>query len=293
MSVQCTGANHSIKWRRGKLILADHDVPAERAMVALGAEPCECLTVLDAWVSAMGNLDLLVGLCMSTNWARPGTPFAVRRISSSLSSAALVRATLMRSTGGPSGAPTQAVIKSLTAQWQSRAASQERSEVIFSLPEPFRRRLIASLIASASRSKEQLEENLDYVLKEKVTFAVAESIRYWAGPGSITRLTVDVHVEMGDPGEAPFLLSQVAAKSFIEAGARLPLSWLQQVWARDVAVVEGCFVLEILEASHDGTTLAVNAARWHKDRTEGLIQVVRPARVVIMEDGPHLWWTGS
>ena len=47
--IDCGGAQHRITWRRGKLVLEDHDVLSERSLVALGSKPPRCLEVLDAW----------------------------------------------------------------------------------------------------------------------------------------------------------------------------------------------------------------------------------------------------
>ncbi len=47
--VTCSGAQHRVTWRRGKVVLEDHDLAAERAMLALGGRPCACLQVLQLW----------------------------------------------------------------------------------------------------------------------------------------------------------------------------------------------------------------------------------------------------
>jgi len=50
VKVRCSGSLHTISLiDRGALVLHDHDIEAERALVALGGEPCRCLQVLDAW----------------------------------------------------------------------------------------------------------------------------------------------------------------------------------------------------------------------------------------------------
>lgn len=49
VEVDCGGAPHRVTWRRGKLVLADHDLSAERAMLVFGGEPCPCLRVLKMW----------------------------------------------------------------------------------------------------------------------------------------------------------------------------------------------------------------------------------------------------
>ena len=49
LELDCNGASHRIRWRRGRIRVLDHDVLAERAMLALGGEPCPCLELLDTW----------------------------------------------------------------------------------------------------------------------------------------------------------------------------------------------------------------------------------------------------
>ena len=46
----CEGEEHRVTWRRGKFVLEDHDLGAERAMLALGGEPCPCMRALELWV---------------------------------------------------------------------------------------------------------------------------------------------------------------------------------------------------------------------------------------------------
>lgn len=47
--VPCEGDQHRVTWRRGKFVLEDHDLSAERAMLVLGGEPCACLHALRLW----------------------------------------------------------------------------------------------------------------------------------------------------------------------------------------------------------------------------------------------------
>jgi hypothetical protein len=47
--VPCGGEKHRVTWRRGKLVLEDHDLSAEHALLALGGERCPCLLVLKMW----------------------------------------------------------------------------------------------------------------------------------------------------------------------------------------------------------------------------------------------------
>jgi hypothetical protein len=47
--VACQGAEHTIAWRRGSLVLEDHDAVADEVLVALGGDPPPCLEVQRSW----------------------------------------------------------------------------------------------------------------------------------------------------------------------------------------------------------------------------------------------------
>ncbi len=47
--VDCNGESHRVTWRRGKVVLEDHDLSAETAMLAFGGKPFACLGVLRRW----------------------------------------------------------------------------------------------------------------------------------------------------------------------------------------------------------------------------------------------------
>ncbi len=49
-TVDCGGEAHRVTWRRGKVVLEDHDLNAEKGMVAFGGELCPCMRVLEIWV---------------------------------------------------------------------------------------------------------------------------------------------------------------------------------------------------------------------------------------------------
>jgi hypothetical protein len=49
-TVNCGGETHHVTWRRGKIVLEDHDLTAEKAMMAFGGEMCPCMRVLEVWV---------------------------------------------------------------------------------------------------------------------------------------------------------------------------------------------------------------------------------------------------
>lgn len=47
--VACNGEQHQVSWRRGKLKVEDHDLAAERTMLAFGGDTPACLQVVTLW----------------------------------------------------------------------------------------------------------------------------------------------------------------------------------------------------------------------------------------------------
>jgi hypothetical protein len=76
------------------------------------------------------------------------------------------------------------------------------------------------------------------------------------------------------------------------AAASLPLLWLVDVWSRGVAVVDGCFVLEVHAEDETGDRLSVTAARWERRLPTGSTPVVEAAVVVRTDGGWRLRWAG-
>jgi hypothetical protein len=49
VGVDCQGTEHTVLWRRGALVLADHDPGADEVLVALGGDRPPCLDVQRSW----------------------------------------------------------------------------------------------------------------------------------------------------------------------------------------------------------------------------------------------------
>ncbi|MFN0027698.1 MAG: hypothetical protein ACKV2O_11060 [Acidimicrobiales bacterium] len=49
LQIDCSGGRHTVLWKRGCLVLVDHDVAAETALQALGADRPACLALLERW----------------------------------------------------------------------------------------------------------------------------------------------------------------------------------------------------------------------------------------------------
>ena len=48
-TVACSGTEHRVSWRRGQVVIEDHDLAAERTMRAMGAETPTCVRILVQW----------------------------------------------------------------------------------------------------------------------------------------------------------------------------------------------------------------------------------------------------
>lgn len=73
-AVKCGGEQHRVTWHRGKLVLENHDLTAERTMLVFGGELCECMRVLEMWVEQFRMPpDLFVQL---RSWLGPNADLA-------------------------------------------------------------------------------------------------------------------------------------------------------------------------------------------------------------------------
>ncbi|MGH9125072.1 MAG: hypothetical protein ACRDZ8_10160 [Acidimicrobiales bacterium] len=64
-TIPCGNRQHRITWQRGKLVLNDHDLSAERAMIALGGQACPCMQVLTMW---RDQWSMLPDMIRKTDW---------------------------------------------------------------------------------------------------------------------------------------------------------------------------------------------------------------------------------
>ena len=60
VAIHCRGGLHRARVREGQLVLGDHDVEAELALLALGAELPECLVYAAVWHHAVGDAAFLL-----------------------------------------------------------------------------------------------------------------------------------------------------------------------------------------------------------------------------------------
>jgi hypothetical protein len=107
------------------------------------------------------------------------------------------------------------------------------------------------------------EDDVDLaaVLEACAVPAIEDSIRAWRGPRASRQwFFVECHPF---EGAGPRSISGSVDDHVGLAAVTLPLTWLVDVWARNAALIDDCFVLAAFR--RDGTTLAVEVVRWERD----------------------------
>ena len=329
VEVSCGQDRHRISWRRGKLVLEDHDLAAEEAFAALGGDASLCLEVLRGWRKAVDDREVLwywdappvahdmgrilaevrerhqqtLSAIASHLAARPGVPVATRPTGPGAPGPQ----------GGPPGRGVVNVRRRITApggqavstgvppdvldQIRAQHADERRRALLSALPDEMRIRLGLAAVVRALRQQAYRpwfgprEEDLRAALASRVVPAAEACIRAWRGRlDGRHPLTVECWAASAD--ETPSVYGLVD-DSGGWAAVSVPLSWLVQVWARGVALVDGCLVLDVLDSWDLSGPLTVSATRWERRLPGGSTPVVEPALLLRMVDGGwRLRWDG-
>lgn len=296
VEVSCGEERHRLSWRRGKLVLDDHDLAAEESFAALGGEPALCLEVLRAWRAGVDDRHVL------WFWDAPlVTPDMAKMLAAMRERHQRVLASQrqMVATGNPNirlrvpGPVPPAIMDRVRAD----LAAEYRRSLLSALPEDLRLRLGLSAVVRARRRQSDRawfaarSSDLQTALSGRASPAVETCMRAWRGRLAAHHL-LTVECWVVGPGE-PATLCGLMDDAGGWAAACLPLGWLVDVWARGIALVEGCFVLEVRSADPSGLRLSVTAARWERRLPAGSTPVLEPAIVVPGSDGRWcLRWDG-
>lgn len=277
--LDCGGQRHSVVWRRGRLVLEDHDLLAERSLGALGAQPPLCVELLDAWRGLRGPR-LLRALC--DRGTVPIEELAVRRLRHA---EAIDDAT--RFIAGPGQ-----ILRGLLANARRDIEHEKRTWAITllrALPVEFRHRLALAVIVAMQRHwhdeqfRSRHREHVDRVLAAIAGACVERSARAW-------RRDLDPHASfviashVVAPGESP----ECAVRLDADRGAgtlSLPLAWFTDVWSRELALVDGCFVTRRAGHAAAPATLSVLALRWEREDHNVSRSVEAPALVTRGDNG--------
>lgn len=226
--VLCGGERHRVSWRRGKLKLEDHDLAAERTMLAFGGETPACLQVLTLW----RNLH---------SWAMSGE--LLQHMQSRLGSDALLAPGDLRRVSD------LGLLLTWEREWRRRRYFSDHGRI---LTEQLRQRAMPPL---------------------------REHLRHWMAVHGSRRLS-KVELELGRKGH-PAALRGAMDPVGVRASATLGVQWLVQVGARNLDLVDGAFVLEVVDERVSGTPemARVRAVRWEAERPGHALPVAAPALV--------------
>jgi len=205
---------HTVTWSRGRLSLRDHDLESEAVLRALGGEPCPCLSVLDALREA------------ERSTGRPIPPAALEQI---------VRGRQFASMAKGQQEQLLALLRRRTVMGQ---LPQRMADVVGQASEVRRERRMRG---QATRRAEpaSAEERLQQAVAAACEVAIRRSRRDLRPYAS---LRIECWRRRAD--EEPLLKGVLDATGGFLA-LSLPVSWLNRVWKRGLAVVDGHFVLDV------------------------------------------------
>jgi hypothetical protein len=262
--VACSGAMHTLVWRAGRLQTPDHrDPAAERALAALGGDPCRCVELLDAWEACSADPRALVlgprgpevTPAVSPESGGRGTPRRASRVPVA--------------SGARSGANMSTVMVGARRPGGGRALPAEppadRLEQLLSLGGGggLPHRLVATVAhALAGRVADpELHALLEAALYGRVLVALSR----WLGE------VPHAEVALIAPDAAPSL-------TLVDDGlhVRLPFGWLVDVWAPGLETLAGRFTLGAQSDGGQGwelltvdQTMAVSHCTFTVGRSEG------------------------
>jgi hypothetical protein len=275
----CGGQPHRIVWRRGKLVLADHDLLAERTLMALGSEPPLCVEVLDAWCRLRGP-DLLPEILAGDTV--PGDEVPARKIRH-------VEA-IRSETEFIAGAGQ--VLRGLLASARREIDREQHAwanTLLHVLPVELRRRLALALIVEAQRHwhdeqfRDEHREHVESILAQTAGALVERSARS-SGRDLRPHATFVIESHVLAPGEPP------GCTACLDSGGgtaivSLPLAWFTDVWSAGLAIVADCFVTRRADDAAGAASLRVHALRWEHDDGDVTRAVEAPAVVTPGDDG--------
>ena len=272
--IRCGGQQHRITWRRGKLVLEDHDLLAERSLTALGSEPPLCMHVLQAW-RRMRNAELLYGFLLRDNATAPEEVALIRPSHEAQAQLA--------ASGHGLPPHVAARLRRAFAAHAERDAEMWDIMLIEALPGALRRTLALSALVRVERQwdDEQFRRRHAKHIASALTVITQplfeQSVRRWRR-NLKPHATFAIELRLLGPSDPP------ACAGWADHGGAfavlsLPPSWFTDVWAHGVALVDGCFVLSRKDASFDASSFPVLAVRWQREG--GGISGARAAPAVV------------
>ena len=277
----CGGQRHRIVWCRGKLVVADHDLLAERTLATLGCEVPLCVEVLDAWLLLRGP-QLLHAFLDNAGDTVSAEELELRRIE---------HVEIVQRTKSIESGPAQ-VLRGLLPSGPKLIERERRAwamTLLEALPPEFRRMLVLAMIVGIERRwhdeayRDAHREHVEPVLEATAVRLLERSARH--GRDSLKRYApfdIETHALARD--EPP----QCSVRFDEDGGAgnvALPLAWFTDVWSRGLALVEGSFVTRCVGPAGDPAARHVIAVRWERDGGDAFKAVQAPALATRGDDG--------
>lgn len=283
--VECgdAAAPHRVVWRRGKLVLENHDLSAERVLGALGGEPCICVELLEAW-------NVLRNVTVTPSYLTPEA-LAGGQAETVISTAALEEHPMFQRSMAHQKA-VAAQLQNLPPEFRERHEEylrRQRAELLVALlPDSFHARLTLATLARVARNREALPVgelvSFEIFVFRTARAAALESLQSWL------RLDVNVYTDidcrLGERGDQPFVKGSIEG-SRVELVVSVSFDWITEVWARGLAVVDGCLVLS---ATGGPDTARCVAVRWQRRRAAQAEPVVVPAIARRLDGEWQLRW---
>jgi hypothetical protein len=290
--VACGEDVHRITWRRGKLILEDHDLLAERSLTALGSSPPVCVEILEAWRKIRGT-EQLCDLLLRDEPLSPDELAWRRHCHEQVLGGLRMSPPVFRGFQGHPG---------FREHQERRAAEQMEMEkrvwaltLLEALPVDLRRRLALSVLVNVARSwqidafREARKDHVEAALAGLALPLIEQSALAWRRNAKPCP-AVDAELWLRAPEEDPACTLWADGRG-PHGALSLPLAWFTDVWARGLALVDGCFVLEVMKAPRRRERVDVLALRWERRHAELSRAVPMPALAVRRGGGWFLGWT--
>jgi hypothetical protein len=247
---------HRITWRRGKLILEDHDIEAEQALVALGGERCPCLDISELFVSPPPLHDIVqTGPPRSTKTMR-----ALRRLRPQPN---------VQFQQLSQGVPA-AMHSRLRKDLEEHFVRQQTLSVLQLIDGDLRRRLLsASAVAATRRGVGGYPDDrigLTRFFADEIAPGVEWSLR-GARRNLPAGAKVDFHLHLLPNDEDDPTVEGVVSRGGGSVHIAVQPRWLADVWAHDLTLVDDNPVLAVRERNSVDTAW-VTVICWSRARFE-------------------------
>ena len=262
--VACGGEVHRVTWRRGAVDLHDHDVTAERLLIAVGGEPCPCLDVADLWRHAGEDWKVLRhALVSDARLPRAPRPLPIGGHSPSRRSLPIDPVSLPPIALIPTGRAAVDTRRATSRANRRRADAQRRWHLIRQLPHDLRLRLALAAVtdrsdaieAGADASGDVLDMTTLRTLLRPVVHRTAMAA---LAPDTVANVAVGCRLAgSGDDVHAMGHVVDGAADVFV----RLSLGWIAEVWATQLADLGDRFTVAV-SCRHSPDHVEALTCRW-------------------------------